>query len=99
MITAIIFAGHLVFAAVIFTKKWQNENLKAAFLNLVLIAILFSVGWSITTMIAKLFMKQQGLGIYFDMDTFSLTLLSIIEFFFYKFYYKEPVTEGEKETQ
>ena len=99
MITAIIFAGHFIFAAVIFTKKWQDENLKAAFLNLVLIAILFSVGWSITTMIAKFFMEPKGWGIYFDRDTFSLTLLSIMEFFFYKFYYKEQVTVNEKEIQ
>ncbi len=89
MITAFIFFAHLFFALYIFTKKWQNENLKAAFLNLVLIGILFSVGWTIATMIAQIFMEPEGFGIQFNRDTFSLTLLSIAEFFFYKVYYKE----------
>ena len=99
MITALIFAGHLIFAVIIFTKKWQEENLKSAFLNVLLIAILFSVGWTITTMIAKFIMGPQGFGIYYDRDAFALTLLSIGEYFFYKIYYNEPVTEAGKETQ
>jgi hypothetical protein len=89
MITAFIFFVHLFFAVYIFTKKWQDENLKSAFLNLVLIGILFSVGWTITTMIAKIFMEQEGAGIQFNRDTFALTLLSVIEYFFYRIYYKE----------
>lgn len=89
MITAFIFFAHLFFALYIFTKKWQNENLKNAFLNLILIGILFSVGWTITTMIAQIFMEPEGFGIQFNRDTFSLTILSIGEFFFYKIYYKK----------
>jgi hypothetical protein len=89
MITAFIFFGHLFFALYIFTKKWQDENLKSALLNLVLISILFSVGWTITTIISQTFMEPEGFGIQFNRDTFSLTLLSIVEFFFYRIYYKE----------
>jgi ABC-type Fe3+-siderophore transport system permease subunit len=89
MITAFIFFAHLFFAIYIFTKKWQNENLKSAFLNLALIGILFSVGWTVATMIAQIFMEPEGLGIQYNRDTFSLTLLSIAEFFFYKVYYKD----------
>lgn len=87
----------MIFALVIFTKKWQTENLKSGFLNLGLIGILFAVGWSITGIIAKLVMNEKGLGLYFDRDTFSLTLLIIGEFFFYSFYYKET-TEKDKLT-
>ncbi len=94
MISAFIFFLHLVFALVIFTKKWQTENLKSGFLNLALIGILFAVGWSITGVIAKIVMTEKGLGLFFDRDTFSLTLLAIGEFFFYSFYYKET---GEEE--
>jgi len=89
MVTAFIFFAHLFFALYIFTKKWQNENLKSAFLNLVLIGILFSVGWTVTTMIAQIFMEPEGFGIQFNRDTFSLTILSIAEYFFYRIYYKE----------
>lgn len=96
MITAIIFFVHFIFAILIFTKKWQEETIAQAWMNVGLIIILFSVGWTITGMIAKLIMNQEGLGIYFDRDTFSLVLLTIFEFFFYKFYYQSP-TEDDKE--
>ncbi len=89
MITAFIFFIHFIFALVVFTKKWQDENATAGFLNVTLIVILFAVGWTITTMIAKLIMGPKGLGIQFDRDTFALSLLTIVEFFFYKFYYRE----------
>jgi len=98
MISALIFAAHLIFITVIFTKKWQEESLSAALINVALIIILFSVGWSISTTIVKIFFDSKGLGIHFDADTISLTLLSIAEFFFYRFYYKEEkVTEDDKE--
>ena len=92
MITAFIFFVHFLFSLVIFTKKWQDENLSAGFLNIALIAILFAVGWTITGMIAKLVMEPKGLGMQFDRDTFALSLLTIAEYFFYNFYYKEAPT-------
>lgn len=98
MITAFIFFAHIIFALVIFTKKWQEESLTTAFLNLGLVGILFSVGWSITGIAAKYIMEPEGFGIYFDRDTFSLTLLIIAEYFFYKMYYKEEaITAADKE--
>ncbi len=100
MITALIFTLHLVFTLVIFTKKWQEEGLSTAFVNVTLIAILFTVGWSIAGMFAKLVMEPKGFGVQFDRDTFSLTLLSIGEFIFYRLYYREkPATEADKEIQ
>lgn len=99
MITAFIFFLHLIFMLVIFTKKWQDEGLQSGFLNIALIGILFAVGWTISGMIAKLVMEQEGLGIYYDRDTFSLTLLTIAEYFFYRFYYKDTFTEAGKEIQ
>lgn len=98
MISAIIFAGHLIFITVIFTKKWQEESLVSGLINVALIIILFSVGWSISATIVKIFFDPKGFGIYFDADTISLTLLSIAEFFFYKYYYgEEKPTEVDKE--
>ncbi|HEX9250916.1 MAG TPA: hypothetical protein VF870_01685 [Ignavibacteriaceae bacterium] len=99
MITAFIFFVHLIFGLVIFTKKWQDENLTAGFLNITLILILFAVGWAITGIVAKLVMEPKGFGMQFDRDTFSLTLLTIIEFFFYKFYYQEDPIAADKEKQ
>lgn len=99
MITALIFSAHLIFALVIFTKKWQDESLSSGFLNVTLIAILFTVGWTIAGIIAKLFMEPKGLGLQFDRDTFALTLLTIAEYFFYRFYYKEESNLADKEKQ
>ena len=104
MIIAFIFFAHLIFALIIFTKKWQDEGLKNAFLNLALISVLFSVGWSIATIIAKPIMDPEGLGIFYDRDSFTLTILSIGEYFFYRNYYspaddKETATEDDKEKQ
>jgi len=87
MISASIFSAHLIFILIVFTKKWQDESLSTAFTNLALIIILFAVGWSIATAVVKLFIDSKGFGIQFDGDTISLTLLSIAEFFFYRFYY------------
>ncbi|MBP9121071.1 MAG: hypothetical protein KBF59_09420, partial [Ignavibacterium sp.] len=66
-------------------------------LNITLIAILFAVGWTITGIVAKVVMEPKGLGMQFDRDAFSLTLLTIIEFFFYKFYYHEEPIAVDKE--
>ncbi len=99
MITAFIFFVHFIFSLLVFTKKWQDENLSAGFLNIALIAILFAVGWTITGIVAKLVMEPKGLGMQFDRDTFSLTMLTIAEFFFYKFYFKEDPIASDTEKQ
>jgi 4-hydroxybenzoate polyprenyltransferase len=99
MITAIIFFIHFIFIIIIYTKKWQEEGISQAWMNVGLIIILFAVGWSLTGVISKLLMDQDGFGIQFDRDTFSLTILSILEFFFYRIYYKTPSIEDGKEIQ
>jgi formate hydrogenlyase subunit 3/multisubunit Na+/H+ antiporter MnhD subunit len=99
MITAIIFFAHLIFLIIIFTKKWQEEGLSSAWMNIGLIGILFAVGWTATSFIAKILMEQEGFGIHFNRDTFSLTLLTIVEVFFYRNYYKDTTTEDGKEIQ
>ena len=98
MISAFIFFAHFIFLLLIYTWKWQKEGISGALLNVSLILILFAVGWTITGMIAKFLMEPQGLGLYYDRDTFSLTLLTIIEFIFYRFYYKQS-TADDKETR
>jgi hypothetical protein len=101
MITALIFFIHLLFITVVFTKKWQTESLTSAFMNAALIIVLFSVGWSIATMVTKFIIGPRGFGLLFDRDTFSLTLLSIAEYFFYRMYYSEkeavPTEEDSEE--
>jgi hypothetical protein len=99
MITAIIFSIHFIFILIIYTKKWQEEGIGAAWMNAALIIILFSVGWALTGTISKLLMDQRGFGIYFDRDAFSLTMLTILEFFFYNFFFRTSATANDKEKQ
>ena len=96
MVSAVIFFAHFLFLLIIFTWKWQSESISAAFINVALILVLFAVGWTITGLIAQLLMEPKGLGLYFDRDTFSLTLLTIIEYFFYRFYYKVSTADGKE---
>lgn len=98
MVTALIFSAHLIFILVIFTKKWQDESLGSAFTNLALIIILFAVGWSVSTSVVKIFIDSKGFGIQFDSDAISLSLLSIGEYFFYSFYFKEDKQHENKST-
>ena len=72
MITAIIFFVHFIFMLIIFTIKWQEEGVSSAWMNVGLIVILFAVGWTMTGMISKLLMEQEGFGIYFDRDSKDL---------------------------
>lgn len=97
MITAAIFFIHIIFSLIIFTKKWQDESFSSGIINLTLIGILFTVGWSITGQIAKYIMEEKGFGMYYDRDTFALSLLFIAEYFFYRMYYKDLFSEDGKE--
>lgn len=99
MITSLIFFIHFLFALIVFTRRWQEDGLSSGFANVALILILFSVGWTLTTLGAQVLMEQEGLGLYFDRDAFSLTLLTIAEFFFYRIYYSDLFSEDDKEKQ
>ena len=96
MIVGLIFFVHFIFILAIFVKKWQDESLSAGITNSFLIIILFAIGWSLTTFIAKVIFEPKGFGIYFDRDTISLTVLSVFEYFFYKMYFKNDFISDDK---
>lgn len=98
MVSVLIFAAHIIFFVFVFTKKWRKESISSAVINALLIIILFSVGWTISTMLMKIFFEPKGFGEYFNRDDISLTVLTIAEYFFYRFYYgKEDSIAGGKE--
>jgi hypothetical protein len=91
MIPVIIFYIHFVFLVYIFTKTYIEENILSALLSVVFIVIIFSVGWTISEFIMSLFMESEGVSLLFPRYAFSLMILSVIEVFFYRFYYsKKP---------
>ena len=79
MITLGIFYLHVIAAAALYTKRWQESDIKEGLLAVAFLLLVFSVGWSITTFIVKLFLDEKGLGFWFDRDTASLVLLTIVE--------------------
>lgn len=92
MVIGAIFLIHIIFAIFIFYKRLKSDSITAALIDLILIIILFSIGWSISTMVCKLFWDPIGFGKHFDRDTIALTILTIVEFFFFRFYFKDLLT-------
>jgi hypothetical protein len=90
MIELLIFHLHITGALYAFTKNWQKRGLKEAFLAILVIGLLFSIGWSLTSPIANLIMPKKWNTIWFSTDTLSLVLLFIPEcLFFYFFFVKD----------
>lgn len=88
MIVLLIFYAHIVTAAYVFTKRWQEEDKREAFLAVGFMTLIFLVGWSVATFILKLFVEQEGLGKWFDRDAMSLVLLTLLEILLYSMYFK-----------
>lgn len=88
MITLFIFYSHVIAAVILFTRRWQESNMKEGLLAVTFLLLIFSVGWSITTFIVKLFMDEKGFGIWFDRDTAALALLAVVEGVFFYFQMK-----------
>ncbi len=96
MIPLLVFYVHIVGMAAAFTKRWQDEGLSEGFLALFFIALIFFVGWSMSSYIMKLLMPVEGFGPFFDRDAASLVLLGGMEAVFYTFYLRGDGPEKQK---
>lgn len=79
MITLFIFYIHTIVAVTAFTRRWQEEGVWEGILAVGFVALIFAVGWSMTTVVVQLFMEKEGFGVWFDRDTAALTLLTLLE--------------------
>jgi uncharacterized membrane protein YgaE (UPF0421/DUF939 family) len=111
MIAAFIFLLHF-FAAVYAFVKYKKDGIGEGFLAVAFVVIIFSVGWTITTMIAKVTFPGTLVaswiaslqGTHFSrlfakeltIDTFSLVLLTIGEGFFYYFYLQSEEDKAKR---
>ena len=59
-------------------------------------ALIFFVGWSISSFLLKLVMAAEGFGPMFDRDAASLLFLTVAETIFYYFYLRgdPPASDG-----
>ncbi len=85
----IILSLHLIFLIYIVVKKYKSEAMSGAVTNAILILLLFSVGWSLVSLVVNNLISPEGFGKDFDRSTISLFILTIGEFFFYRKYYAE----------
>ncbi len=88
MIDLLVFTIHIIAAAAVFTKRWQEEGTGEAILSIAFMALIFFVGWGMASFLVRLILPPEGLGIFFNRDTAGLTLLTIAESFFYYFYFR-----------
>ena len=86
MVPLLVFYMHIVGSAAAFTRRWQEEGLGEGILAVFFVALIFFVGWGMTSFIMKIFMPPEGLGTFFDRDSASLALLTVLESVFYYFY-------------
>lgn len=96
MIAIFLFYIHVIFGLYVFTKRWQEEGLGAAVLILIFVGIIFSVGWTISYLIASLIFPPEGFGKFYNRDTISLTIVTIFEYFFYTTYFKGKGKKGKE---
>jgi hypothetical protein len=83
MIALVVFALHVIAIAGAFTRRWQEEGLGEGLLAVFFMGLIFFVGWSITSFVAKLLVDQPGFGPWLDRDALSLLLLTLVESVFY----------------
>jgi uncharacterized membrane protein YhdT len=100
MVTLIVFYLHVVAFAAVFTKRWQEEGVVEGVLGVLFMALIFFVGWSISSFLVRLVMAPEGFGKWFDGDAAALALLAAGESVFYYFYFRkdrqrEKTEEGE----
>ncbi|MDH4069784.1 MAG: hypothetical protein OEV30_05115 [Ignavibacteria bacterium] len=96
MIPLLVFYIHIVFVATVFTKRWQQEGLGEGMLAVFFSALIFFVGWSMTSFLVRLIMSE-GSGIIIDQDSASLLLLTGVETVFYFFYFGGNEGRGRNE--
>jgi hypothetical protein len=97
MIELVIFYLHVVTFTAVFTKRWQEEGTKEGILSVIFMTLIFFVGWSMASFIARIVLPAQGIAKMFDNDAAALTLLTVAEAVFYYFYFKGESNEDREE--
>ncbi|MBP1679022.1 MAG: hypothetical protein H6Q29_933 [Bacteroidetes bacterium] len=83
MIPLLVFYIHVVALSAVFTKRWQEDGTGEGILAVFFMALIFFVGWGISSFVLKLFLDQAGFGPGLDRDALSLLLLTLVEGAFY----------------
>lgn len=85
MIAAIILGLHILGAAYAFASGFRKGRWGEGVLAFAFVGIIFSVGWTIMTMLTSLFLEPEGVAEWMNRDAVTLVLLTIAEGIFYYF--------------
>jgi uncharacterized membrane protein YhdT len=83
MIAAILLGLHVCAGVYAFFSRKKKAGWVEGSLALAFMGVVFSVGWTLTTMLSSLLVGPEGLAEWFNRDTVSLTLLTVLEGVFY----------------
>lgn len=92
MIPLVVFYAHIIVLAAGFTKRYQEEGIAEGFLAVFFVALIFFVGWSISSFLLKFLIGPEGLGPLMDRDAISLLILTGGEAVFYFFFLRDDAT-------
>lgn len=98
MIAVVVFALHGIAAVYAFVTRKKQGGLTEGILAVAFLGIIFSVGWTILTLITNLIFPPEGFATWFNRDAITLTLLTIAESLFY-FFFLRSERENNKENQ
>lgn len=97
MIDLFLYQLHIVAALYAYTKRWQEANVREGILAVLIIGLVFTIGWSITGTVARLVMKGPGIPGVFTSDTLGLALLIIPEAIFFVIFFLKDKSAGVEE--
>jgi formate hydrogenlyase subunit 3/multisubunit Na+/H+ antiporter MnhD subunit len=83
MIAAIIFGLHGVLLVYAFVSRWKRGGAIEALLAGAFVIIVFSVGWTLASLITRLTVPAEGFAPWLNADTVSLLLVTAGETLFY----------------
>ncbi len=87
MIALFIFYIHFIGLIYAFSKGTCEKKLSEGLILAAFVAVIFSVGWTIAGFIVRFVFPPQGYGPFFDRDTLSLLIVTLLEAILYFTYF------------
>lgn len=95
MIAALILGLHVFVGIYAFWTRGKSAGWGEGVLALAFVGVIFSVGWTIMTMLVSLVFAPEGFAAWFNRDTIALALLTIAEGSFYYFFLRSDGPEQD----
>lgn len=99
MVAAIIFVIHGVAGIYAFWIRGKKAGWREGVLALAFVGVIFSVGWTLMTMLVSLVLPPEGVAEWFNRDAAALTLLTVAEGFFYYFFLRSDESDRKAPRQ